>query len=134
MERLHTCPHCGFTLSAGQQRCARCGAPVSMYQQPYGAPQQGASPQWLANDAFASGPSGKSRGVAALLAILLGYLGIQYFYMGKNVAGIITIVLSLCSCSLWSIVCLVQGILMFCMDNRTFEQKYINTPSVFPLF
>lgn len=35
---------------------------------------------------FSPGPSGKSRGVAALLAIFLGSLGIQYFYLGKNTA------------------------------------------------
>lgn len=36
------------------------------------------------NDVFSPGPSGKSRGVAALLAIFLGSLGIQYFYRGKK--------------------------------------------------
>ncbi len=30
------------------------------------------------NDVFSPGPSGKSRGVAALLAIFLGSLGIQF--------------------------------------------------------
>ncbi|MDE7237726.1 MAG: TM2 domain-containing protein, partial [Paramuribaculum sp.] len=43
--------------------------------------------------AFDAGPSGRSRGVAGLLAIFLGSLGIQYFYLGKTQAGIIAIVL-----------------------------------------
>ena len=33
------------------------------------------------DNVFTAGPSGKSRGVAALLAIFIGSLGIQYFYL-----------------------------------------------------
>ncbi len=80
------------------------------------------------------GPEGKSRGVAALLAILLGGLGIQYFYMGKTTAGIISIVLSIVTCGLWNVVMLVQGILMFCMTNQQFRQKYVLSTSTLPLF
>lgn len=86
------------------------------------------------NDAFADGPEGKSRGVAALLAILAGYFGVHYFYLGKVAAGIITILLTLVTCGTWSFVTLVQGILMFCMDNITFRNKYVINPSAFPLF
>ena len=46
----------------------------------YNYPQP--SQAWLNNDAFASSPNGKMRGVAALLAIFLGSIGIQYFYLG----------------------------------------------------
>lgn len=92
------------------------------------------SPQWLANDAFASGPTGKSRGVAALLAIFLGQLGIQYFYLGKTTAGIITLILTFVTCGLICILWLIQGILMFCMNNQEFENKYVNNMSTFPLF
>ena len=80
------------------------------------------------------GPEGKSRGVAALLAILLGGLGIQYFYVGKTTAGIISIVLSFVTCGLWSVLMLVQGILMFCMTNAQFRQKYVLSTSTLPLF
>lgn len=72
--------------------------------------------------------------MAALLAIFLGGLGIQYFYLGKVMAGILSIVITLCTCGIWEILTLIQGILMFCMDNQTFEQKYVNTNSSFPLF
>lgn len=86
------------------------------------------------NNAFDCGPEGKSRGVTALFAILLGGLGVQYFYLGKIMAGIITIILSLVTCGMWGWVTLVQGILMFCMDNATFRSKYVITTSQFPLF
>lgn len=72
--------------------------------------------------------------MAALLAILIGGLGIQYFYCGKVAAGIITIVLSLVTCGIWNILTLVQGIMMFCMTNQEFEAKYVNTSATFPLF
>ena len=74
------------------------------------------------------------RGVAALLAILIGSLGVQYFYLGKTGAGLITIGLSLITCGFWSVVTLIQGILMLCMTNETFRQKYVETTSTFPLF
>ncbi len=87
------------------------------------------------DNAFDScGPEGKSRGVAALLAILLGGLGIQYFYLGKATAGIISIVLSLVTCGLWSLVMLIQGIMMFCMTNAQFREKYVLSTSTLPLF
>ncbi len=89
----------------------------------------------MRNNAFDSDPqSGKSRGVAALLAIFLGALGVQYFYLGKNTGGVITILLSLVTCGAWEIITLIQGILMLCMDNRSFLQKYVYTNSSFPLF
>lgn len=135
------CPKCGQPLTPGQHFCGSCGAPIGSapcpQQPPYPNPgynYQGAYQQWYQNDAFASGPGGKSRGVAALLAIFLGGLGIQYFYLGKVMAGILSIVITLCTCGIWEILTLIQGILMFCMDNQTFEQKYVNTNSSFPLF
>jgi len=73
-------------------------------------------------------------GIAALFAILLGGFGVQYFYLGKIAGGIITIILSLVTCGIWYWVVLVQGILMFCMDNSTFRRKYVLTNSTFPLF
>ncbi|MDE5940932.1 MAG: TM2 domain-containing protein [Muribaculaceae bacterium] len=87
------------------------------------------------NNAFDSyGPEGKSRGVAGLLAIFLGGLGVQYFYLGKTTAGIITIILSFISCGIWQIITLIQGILMLCMSNAEFYRKYVQTNSTFPLF
>ena len=88
----------------------------------------------MINNAFDCCPEGKSRGVTALLAILLGTLGVQYFYLGKVVGGILTIILSLVTCGMWGFVTLVQGILLFCMDNATFRSKYVLTNSQFPLF
>lgn len=86
------------------------------------------------NDAFASDAVGKSRGVAALLAIFLGSLGVHYFYLGKTTAGIITLLLSIVTCSIWGVVMVIQGILMFVMTNAEFDRKYVYNPNSFPLF
>lgn len=85
-------------------------------------------------DIFTPGPSGKSRGVAGLLAIFLGGFGIQYFYLGKNTAGVITLIITLCLCGIPSIIWLIQGILMLCMNQQDFERKYVYSTSTFPLF
>lgn len=101
------------------------------------------SQQWLNNDAFASGPYGKSRGVAALLALFLGYLGVHYFYCGKAGAGVtfllVNLILGPLTCgiftSIFAIFTLIQAILMFCMTNEDFERKYVGPESSsFPLF
>ena len=86
------------------------------------------------DNVFTAGPSGKSRGVTALLAIFIGSLGIQYFYLGKNTAGIIAIIVSLVTCGLFGIIWLIQGILMFTMSQADFERKYVYSTSSFPLF
>lgn len=74
------------------------------------------------------------RVLCGLLAIFLGYLGIQYFVIGKTAAGIYTILLSLITCGGWSIVTLIQGILMLCMSDAEFSRKYVQTTSSFPIF
>lgn len=90
--------------------------------------------QDLNNPFDSCGVDGKSRGVAALLAILLGSLGIQYFYLGKTGAGLITILLSFVTCGVWGILMFVQGIYMFCITNDEFRTKYVETTRTLPLF
>ncbi|MBD5202297.1 MAG: TM2 domain-containing protein [Bacteroides sp.] len=102
---------------------------------PYGNENRFENEYLNRNNAFDSDPaSGKSRGVAALLAIFLGGFGVQYFYLGKTTAGLLTILITICTCGAWEILTFIQGILMLCMDNRSFLQKYVYTQSSFPLF
>lgn len=78
--------------------------------------------------------TGKDKVMCGILAIILGGLGVHYFYIGKNTAGIITILLSLVTCGMWGIVILIQGILMLTMTQAQFEQKYVLNQSTFPIF
>ncbi len=103
------------------------GQPNNMYGQPnnmYGQPNNYGQP--LSSD--------KSNIAAGLLAIFLGYLGIQYFYVGKVAAGFLTILLSLVTCGGWSVVTLIQGIYMLTLDQQQFDRKYVYSTSTFPIF
>lgn len=107
------CPKCGTKVPENIQFCPTCGNPIARAAKPAGA---------------------KDKTVAGILAIFLGTLGIQYFYLGKTTAGILTIVISLCSCGLWSLLMFIQGILMLTMSDEVFNEKYVNNDKTFPLF
>ncbi len=95
------------------------------------------NPQQRPIGVFDAGPSGKSRGVCALLALFVGTLGIQYFYIGKNTAGIVFLLVTVLTCGfgafLTGIVSLIQFVLMLTMTHEQFETKYVNNPSNFPI-
>lgn len=78
--------------------------------------------------------AGKDRIVAGVLAILIGGIGAQYIYLGKIGAFIITLILSLVSCGLWSLVMFVQGIYMLTLTPEQFDTKYTYSTSTYPLF
>ena len=147
------CPHCGkqFTsqVNAQQVQCPFCGNVVNTgaYQQPYQQPgyqqpgyqqpgyqQQAYQPFGQQPGVFDAGPSGKSRGVAALLAILLGGLGIHYFYLNKPMAGVIMIVITFVLCGIPALLAVIQGVMMLSMTQQDFENKYVYTTNSFPLF
>lgn len=140
------CPYCGTAFSGStSQQPPYFGGSQQQQQQQYGQQQYGYQPPqygyqqpYRSNDPFAEGPSGKSRGVAALLAIFLGTFGIHYFYLGKSTPGIVFLVATLVTCGVLgaviSIVTLIQGIMMFMMSQEEFEAKYVNPAVSFPLF
>lgn len=120
---------------AAQPQQPQYGGAQQQYGQPYGVQQQQYGPGSTQNvGVFDSGPSGKSRGVAGLLAIFLGGLGIHYFYCGKGGGGAICILLSVVTCGIWTILTLIQGIMMLTMSCDDFERKYVYSQSTFPLF
>lgn len=104
-------------------------------QQPYDGGNNYNGRPYNPNNPFDCGPEGKSRGVAGLLAIIFGGLGVQYFYVNKIGGALLTILLSVVTCGTWGIVMTVQGILMLCsMTNEEFRQKFVLSDSVLPLF
>ncbi|MDE6558733.1 MAG: GYF domain-containing protein [Muribaculaceae bacterium] len=102
----------------------------------YGQPQYGSSPY---GNPYNPGydpyyqPSGK-KVAAGVLAILLGWLGVQYFYLGKIGGGLLTILLTLVTCGFWEIITFIQGIVMLTMSDQEFDRKFVNSKSTFPLF
>lgn len=83
---------------------------------------------------YNSNPVESQKLTTALLAILLGGLGIQYFYLGKTTAGILCILFSIVSCGLWNVVTLVSGILILLMSDNEFEDKFLDPSRSFPIF
>lgn len=76
----------------------------------------------------------KSKVAAGLFAIFLGWIGLQYFYVGKIGGGVICILLTIFTCGLWNIISLIQGILFLTMTQEEFERKFVYSNSTFPLF
>lgn len=97
-------------------------------------PGNNPTPPPYSDSITSDGTSGKSRLAAGLFAIFLGYLGVQYFYVGKVSGGIICILLTLITCGMWEIMSLIQGIMMITMSQDEFERKYVYSTSTFPLF
>ncbi len=131
------CPQCGAAVNDRDAVCPSCHTVLNSGRSGYQY-QYRESEQYLGNEIFASDPYGKSRGVAALLAIFLGGFGIQYFYLNKSTAGLICLLVSICSCgilgSVIATISLIQGIYMLFISNQEFTAKYVTTPSSFPIF
>jgi TM2 domain-containing membrane protein YozV len=70
------CPKCGHELLSVGDYCSQCGLPIPPDERLYDEPD--ASP--------------KSRLVALLLCIFLGYFGVHRFYVGKIASGVIWLV------------------------------------------
>lgn len=145
---IHQCPECGKQYSTQEKvnrvKCPYCGAETNVS---YSDQEPNYQQQWrqFSNEAstaldsvFANGPSGKSRGVAGLLAILMGWCGLHYFYIGKTSAGVLFLLIAILSCGILatvtSIVSIIQGVLFFTSTQEEFELKWVNSPSNFPLF
>ena len=145
---IHQCPECGKQYSTQEKvnrvKCPYCGAETNVsysdqepnYQQQWR--QFGNEASTALDSVFANGPSGKSRGVAGLLAILMGWCGLHYFYIGKTSAGVLFLLIAILSCGILatvtSIVSIIQGVLFFTSTQEEFEHKWVNSPSNFPLF
>lgn len=150
------CPHCGASMQVGIPTPPQGQPQAPQFQgQPQGpqGPQGPQAPQYQGQPnygyqqpqpnygygpkqpgLFDEGPSGKSRGVAALLCFFLGGFGAHYFYVGKTSGGLITLLLTIITCGCWSIILLIQFILLLTMSQADFERKYVYSQSAFPLF
>lgn len=146
---IHNCPECGKQYSTQEKvnrvKCPYCGAETNVSYSQQDQPnfqeqmrQFGNEASAAMDDVFSNGPSGKSRGVAGLLALFLGSLGLHYFYLNKTNAGVIFLVATLLSCGILGIitqiVSIIQGVLFFTSTQEEFERKWVYTTSNLPLF
>jgi hypothetical protein len=96
------CRSCGAVIKKEAEICPKCG----VRQQSVPGATSG----------------GKSRVVAAILAILLGTFGIHKFYLGKPFQGLIYLVL--CWTGLPLLVGIVEGVIYLMATDEEFEKKY----------
>lgn len=119
------CPQCGAPAGAGATKCEYCGAAIQQAAPQYQAqpqqPQQVVYVQSAANDGRANWPV-KNKIVAAILALLLGGLGIHKFYLGQSGKGILYLIF--CWTYIPSILAFIEGIMMLCSNDENFQIKY----------
>ena len=142
------CPECGGTkctaLNNETYRCLYCGATIkvkpeaevrqtvqqatqSVAQQPQvvvqvQVPQQPVQTQYTQQPVQTQKVHNRSKGVAAVLALLLGGFGVNFFYLGQIGVGIACIIFSFTGIpSLIGVICAIYYI---CMSNEEFDQKY----------
>lgn len=72
--------------------------------------------------------------LCGIMAIIFGGFGVQYYIIGKIGGGLMTLLLTIATCGVWSILTLVQGILMLTMSDEEFYRKYVASQSFMPLF
>ena len=106
------CRNCGVAVNENQVVCVKCGSSL--------AGNGAAVPSSVS--ALTSGE--KSRIVAAVLALLLGGLGVHKFYYGSWGYGLVYIVVSLFTCGgLPALLGVVEAIMLFCMSDEDFNKK-----------
>lgn len=126
VEIIKFCPKCGTELSNNSSFCPNCGERIGA--------QSPSSFSFNAEQYAAKSQLHEKKIIAGLLGLLLGGLGIHYFYINKPVGGIVSIVLSICSCGIWSFLMIVQGIRMLIMDDEEFKTVYLDESKQFPIF
>ena len=95
MEAKNFCPNCGASLEQGVKFCANCGKSIQETTQQQPVQQQMQQPQAqpvvvVQQPVYAQQPpSPHSRGVALILCIFLGYLGLHRFYVGNVGMGLV---------------------------------------------
>lgn len=72
--------------------------------------------------------------IFGILAILFGWLGVQYFYLGKVGGGIICILLCMVTCGGWELLTFIQGIVVLIMNDQEFDRKFLKSNSTMPMF
>lgn len=124
------CTQCGAPIPDTALKCEYCGAanpkatqaqPQATYQQPYQPQPQVVYVQQPVNTERLNWPV-KSKIIAAILALLLGGLGVHKFYLGQTGLGILYLIF--CWTFIPGILAFIDAIVLFCSSDENFEIKY----------
>lgn len=100
------CSECGALIRRNAEICPECGVR-----------QFGHAGSW-----GGTAPNGKNRVAAALLALLLGWLGVHKFYLGQVGLGLLYLLFS------WTfipgLIALVEFVILITMSDEQFAHKY----------
>lgn len=61
---------------------------------------------------------------AGVLALFLGWLGVHKFYLGYTTAGLLQILLTVCTCGLAKFLAIAEGIIYLTKTDREFVRTY----------
>jgi TM2 domain-containing membrane protein YozV len=106
------------TLSPDQKYCLACAAVLDRRAEV--CPRCGV--RQAGTGGLATSPSGRSRIVAALFALLLGGFGAHKFYLGQPGMGVLYLLF--CWTFIPALVALVEGIVLLTQSDEQFAAKY----------
>ncbi|MCL2281638.1 MAG: TM2 domain-containing protein [Dehalococcoidia bacterium] len=108
------CTHCGFQVEQTSNFCPKCGAKSAFTQNPSEQNYQTSQDQSASSQqqGYTEQSQQKSKLVAGLLQIFLGWLGIGRFYLGYNGIAIAQLLVSIFTFGIGAIWPLIDGILI----------------------
>ncbi len=116
------CPQCGAPVAPNADKCEYCGAAIAPAAQPAQAAPQPQVVYVQQQPAVNMNLPAKSKIAAAVLAFLLGGIGVHKFYLGQAGMGILYLLFSWTGIP--SIAAFIDAIILLCSTDENFQRKY----------
>lgn len=118
------CSDCGEIIKLKAEICPRCGVrqlpPPAYVQAPPAQPDNAIKPTKSQPKEYP--PNGKDKGTAAILALLLGGLGVHKFYLGKSFQGLLYLLF--CWTFIPAIIAFLEFFVLLSMSKESFNKSY----------
>lgn len=98
--QIKYCSECGKEISSKAVVCPYCGVQIKPLTY----------------------NSGKNKYIAAILAFLLGTIGIQWFYLGRTLYGVLSILF--CWTGVPAVISLIHFVILLISSEASFNEKY----------
>jgi len=125
LENAEICVNCGMKPLMGKKFCQSCGAETKENQE--------VCTKCGVKLKSSMGKGAKSKLVAGLLGIFLGWLGIHKFYLGYTVPGLIVLLISIIgglptfgvAIGVMWLIGLIEGIIYLTKSDEDFDEIYV---------